>query len=373
MNNSELEIENQIDSSKKCNLIIDGKRIKRKKINNRLNGLDEKTIGQLKSKSKHKTWFSSVLKHARKQYKQSGRKYICESCGYNKYIEIAHIKGRSTFPLETKIKDVNHIDNLVALCSNCHWEFDKHITPFEKLCPHIKPIYGVQQCNVKSKNKSRKHIRNVVLKNADLSISQLKQKFKNMYINTIREHSNRLYLRSDKYKKCYCCDYDKHIEICHIKAVSEFGNNSLLGEINNLNNLIALCPNHHKELDKEIRTLDEICSQKDRNMKDEYQYLVNQAQIIKKKNDKIKRRKTNRKCKYCDTISFEWICGKCIYNVHKRNPRISQRKVKERPSLEQIYADIQELKTKTAVGKKYGVTRNLINAWIRDYERSSSK
>ena len=46
-------------------------------------------------------------------------------------------------------------------------------------------------------------------------------------------------------QKCIICGYNKHIEVAHIKAVSEFDDSALISEINALNNLIPLCPNHH--------------------------------------------------------------------------------------------------------------------------------
>lgn len=45
--------------------------------------------------------------------------------------------------------------------------------------------------------------------------------------------------------KCKICGYNKHIEVAHIKAVSEFSDSTLISEINDINNLIGLCPNHH--------------------------------------------------------------------------------------------------------------------------------
>ncbi|WP_443081868.1 HNH endonuclease [Terrisporobacter sp.] len=45
------------------------------------------------------------------------------------------------------------------------------------------------------------------------------------------------------------CGYTNHIEIAHIKAVSDFDDNILISEINNPDNLIGLCPNHHWEYD----------------------------------------------------------------------------------------------------------------------------
>lgn len=48
----------------------------------------------------------------------------CHKCGYNKHIEIAHIRAISDFPEDTPVSVVNSPDNLLALCPNCHWEFD---------------------------------------------------------------------------------------------------------------------------------------------------------------------------------------------------------------------------------------------------------
>lgn len=65
----------------------------------------------------------------------------------------------------------------------------------------------------------------------------------------IAKNARKLYSQSNKPKKCICCGYDKHYEVAHIKAVSDFSDNALISEINNINNLIALCPNHHWEYD----------------------------------------------------------------------------------------------------------------------------
>lgn len=65
----------------------------------------------------------------------------------------------------------------------------------------------------------------------------------------IRNLSRRIYKLSGKPECCMVCGYDKHFEVCHIKAISSFPKTATVGEINNINNLIALCPNHHWELD----------------------------------------------------------------------------------------------------------------------------
>lgn len=48
---------------------------------------------------------------------------------------------------------------------------------------------------------------------------------------------------------CKICGYDKHIEICHIIAVSKFNDDALIRDINASTNLVGLCPNHHWEFD----------------------------------------------------------------------------------------------------------------------------
>lgn len=49
--------------------------------------------------------------------------------------------------------------------------------------------------------------------------------------------------------QCQCCGYDKHVEVCHIKPISKFNNDTLISIINNPSNLYVLCPNCHWEFD----------------------------------------------------------------------------------------------------------------------------
>ena len=49
----------------------------------------------------------------------------CHKCGYNKHVELCHIKSLSSFPPTAKISEVNASNNIIQLCPNCHWEFDK--------------------------------------------------------------------------------------------------------------------------------------------------------------------------------------------------------------------------------------------------------
>jgi hypothetical protein len=83
--------------------------------------------------------------------------------------------------------------------------------------------------------------------------------------------------------------------------------------------------------------------------------------------NKIYEEKEETKCIDCNTIISKdsLRCDKCAH--------LLQRKVVERPSLEQINNDLEELKTMIAVGKKYNVSDNTIRKWIRGYKKEESK
>lgn len=63
---------------------------------------------------------------SRKKYLESDKPKHCVVCGYSLHFDVAHIKDVSSFDVDTPISVVNHIDNLVALCKNHHWEFDNN-------------------------------------------------------------------------------------------------------------------------------------------------------------------------------------------------------------------------------------------------------
>ena len=79
------------------------------------------TLYQLKRNIPSPRLFHHYIRsHARRLMKHA-KKCVC---GYSKHIEICHIKAISKFSRQSKIKEINALDNLVALCPNCHWEFD---------------------------------------------------------------------------------------------------------------------------------------------------------------------------------------------------------------------------------------------------------
>lgn len=87
-----------------------------------------KTKGEMLSDRKnYQSYRSSVRRLAEKIYIDSGQKKVCAICGYDKHVEIAHIKAVSDFDDSATIAEINSIDNLIALCPNHHWEYDNGI------------------------------------------------------------------------------------------------------------------------------------------------------------------------------------------------------------------------------------------------------
>lgn len=102
------------------------KRIKKIKVlKERILQIEHITKEELFSlRSNYQSARSAIRKHAQIIYEKSNKPKFCTKCGYSIHYQVAHIKPVSDFSNDTLISDINHIDNLIALCPNCHWEFD---------------------------------------------------------------------------------------------------------------------------------------------------------------------------------------------------------------------------------------------------------
>lgn len=65
----------------------------------------------------------------------------------------------------------------------------------------------------------------------------------------ITNHARVVYKRTGKPYRCLACGYSLHVNICHVKDIKDFSDDSLISEINHPDNLITLCPTHHWEFD----------------------------------------------------------------------------------------------------------------------------
>ncbi len=72
------------------------------------------------------------------------------------------------------------------------------------------------------------------------------------YHAKLRGNARSIYKLSGKPMFCIICSYSKHVDICHIKAISEFSEDTVITEVNSINNLTTLCKNHHWEFDNDM-------------------------------------------------------------------------------------------------------------------------
>ena len=78
--------------------------------------------------------------------------------------------------------------------------------------------------------------------------------------SSIQKSARDMYFMVAKHNHC-ChkeCKYDTHIDVAHIKSVSDFDSSSKVSDINDKYNLIGLCKNHHWEFDNGYISLDDI-------------------------------------------------------------------------------------------------------------------
>lgn len=73
--------------------------------------------------------------------------------------------------------------------------------------------------------------------------------------SAIRKDARKIFFEKNSNPVCAICGYKHHIEVAHKKAVSDFNDDTPISEINSIENLIALCPNHHWEYDNGILTI----------------------------------------------------------------------------------------------------------------------
>lgn len=145
----------------------------------------------------------------------------------------------------------------------------------------------------------------------------------------IRRNARAKCSMAGKLKKCEKCGYDKHVEVCHIKQISSFSEDTDISIVNDFSNILILCPNCHWEHDNANVTNKRICP--------------------KCKNPKNEQSKT---CKKCRNYS-------------------NNRKVK-RPSREKLQNLIEEMPM-TKIGKIFGVSGVCVKKWCRYYQIKTSK
>lgn len=116
--------------------------------------------------------------------------------------------------------------NIIAKCLNCNLDL-------------IKKYRGEVYCSMLCKSEH-------IMKNTTIEESSKRTdgaKYAN--IRSAARYYSKYFLKPE----CYKCGYDKHFEVCHIKNISSFPKEAKVFEVNQISNLIHLCPNCHWEFD----------------------------------------------------------------------------------------------------------------------------
>lgn len=187
----------------------------------------------------------------RKCRTKTGTIVKCYTCNSNIYKTPAQLKksnkhycsSKCSCIQSNKIRWKNHIPEINTTPIKC----DK--------CGCIRS-YQTKNCPACRREK-------ININHKNTTIKQLKTKYKlrnnssYWYSSEIRQ-LNRKWNKSLLELPCQVCGYKIHVELCHIKPISQFSENSKLETVNDEKNNLVLCPNHHYEFDNEIIKLENI-------------------------------------------------------------------------------------------------------------------
>lgn len=137
---------------------------------------------------------------------------------------------------------------------NLPYPYCKECTSTKAMKSHKITSYDICDCGNKKTKKSAKCkscSEQEFVKLTRLEAEYNKEGNKASKFCRIREHARNIAkINGLSELPCNKCGYSKHVEICHIKSISDFNDNSLISEINDINNIIQLCPNCHWEFDR---------------------------------------------------------------------------------------------------------------------------
>lgn len=99
--------------------------------------IKKKTLGEYQNKisvkGKHRSWLNSAVRNFNRSWNKGLTSCPCQVCGYSAHVELCHIKPISDFDKSATLGDVNNPNNLLVLCRNHHWEFDKGLLKLEEI------------------------------------------------------------------------------------------------------------------------------------------------------------------------------------------------------------------------------------------------
>lgn len=93
-------------------------------------GLQKRTLEEemkRRGANERKNVYQGIRNDSRKKMLNSEIEKKCFICGYDKHVEVCHIKPINSFELGSMIEEINDFGNLMFLRPNHHWEIDNGI------------------------------------------------------------------------------------------------------------------------------------------------------------------------------------------------------------------------------------------------------
>jgi hypothetical protein len=93
----------------------------------------------------------------------------------------------------------------------------------------------------------------------DVTVGELKSKSTRdaQVYNSLRQRSRSI-AKKTYTMACPICNYDGHVDVCHIRGLSSLPDETTVEEASGLNNFTLLCKNHHWELDNGLISFSDI-------------------------------------------------------------------------------------------------------------------
>jgi predicted restriction endonuclease len=102
------------------------------------------------------------------------------------------------------------------------------------------------ECQIKIKSKHESYKNSTIEQYQQMPSVQNKPRH---WINVHIRMFNRNWNKKLYNNPCQNCNYDKHVELAHIKDIADFPVTTLIREVNDPINILVLCPNCHWEFD----------------------------------------------------------------------------------------------------------------------------
>ena len=142
--------------------------------------------------------------------------------------------------------------SVLVRCLNCGNEFERNVNDTGSRLKRSESKY-CEKCQGSRTNSISKRTKAELARDRASKYSTR---------NAIAEDAQNVYRNSGKQYKCLLCDFPI-IEICHVKPVSDFPEDTAIKVINDIGNLIPLCPKHHAEWDRDIMDKEDVAKIKE--------------------------------------------------------------------------------------------------------------